>query len=188
MSKDLDPDKDKHCVGPDLGPNCLQRLSADNKSCHQQAKKKKLLFKETINVFLWNIPNFKLYTGILRVCPEKNQISLHICPAYMPYKAIKCIWVVTWDSQQCGMCNQQSLRSACAYAQSDQSLWPSLEYSMSVKLMTEHHLEFLSLKGGCTGSSESTPVKMPHCWKSHVAAHLASFMPTVNTADSQASR
>ena len=26
----------------------------------------------------------------------------------------------------------------------------SLEYSMSVKLLTEHHLEFLSLKGGCT--------------------------------------
>ena len=41
----------------------------------------------------------------------------------------------------------------------------SLSYSMSVKLLTEHHLEFLSLKGGCTGSSESTLVKMPHCWK-----------------------
>ena len=70
--------------------------------------------------------------------------------------------------QQCGLCNQQRLRPACAYAQSDQSLCWSLEYSMSVKLLTEHHLEFLSLKGGCTGSSKSTPVKMPHCWKSHV--------------------
>ena len=29
---------------------------------------------------------------------------------------------------------------------------------MIVKLLTEHHLEFLSLKGGCTGSSESTLV------------------------------
>ena len=37
---------------------------------------------------------------------------------------------------------------------------------MSVKLLTEHHLEFRSLKGGCTGSSESTFVKIPHCWKS----------------------
>ena len=27
---------------------------------------------------------------------------------------------------------------------------------MIVKLLTEHHLEFLSLKGGCKGSSEST--------------------------------
>ena len=42
---------------------------------------------------------------------------------------------------------------------------------MIVKLLTEHHLEFLSLKCGYTGSSESTFVKMPHCWKSHVAAH-----------------
>ena len=31
---------------------------------------------------------------------------------------------------------------------------------MTVKLLTEHHLEFLSLKGGCRGSSESTHVKM----------------------------
>ena len=31
---------------------------------------------------------------------------------------------------------------------------------MIVKLLTEHHLELLSLKGGCTGSSESTLVKM----------------------------
>ena len=43
---------------------------------------------------------------------------------------------------------------------------------MGVKLLTEHHLEFQSLKGGCTGSFESTLVKMPHCWKSHVTAHL----------------
>ena len=46
------------------------------------------------------------------------------------------------------------------------------EYSMSVKLLTEHNLEFLSLKGSCTCSSKSTHVKMPHCWKSHVTAHL----------------
>ena len=43
---------------------------------------------------------------------------------------------------------------------------------MSVKLLTEHHLEFLGLKGGCTGSSESTLVKIPHYWYSHVMAHI----------------
>ena len=43
---------------------------------------------------------------------------------------------------------------------------------MNVKLLTEHHLEFLSLKLCCTGSSESTLVKMPHCWNSHAMAHL----------------
>ena len=74
-----------------------------------------------------------------------------------------------------GMCDQQSLRSACAYAQSDQSLCLSLEHSMTVKLLTEHHLEFLSLKGGCTGSPESTLVKMSNYWKSHVAAHLSVY-------------
>ena len=31
---------------------------------------------------------------------------------------------------------------------------------MIVKLLTEHHLEFLSLKGGYRGSSESTLVKL----------------------------
>ena len=30
---------------------------------------------------------------------------------------------------------------------------------MSVKLLTEHHLKFLSFKRGCTGLSESTLVK-----------------------------
>ena len=41
---------------------------------------------------------------------------------------------------------------------------------MIVKLLTEHHLECLSLKGSCRGSSESTLVKMPNCWKSHAIA------------------
>ena len=70
------------------------------------------------------------------------------------------------------MCDQQRLRPACAYAQSDQSLCLSLEYSMSVKLLTKHNLELPSLKGGFTVSSEYTHVKIPHCWKSHFMAHL----------------
>ena len=49
---------------------------------------------------------------------------------------------------------------------------------MSVKLLIKHHLEFLSLKGGCRGSSESTLVKVPNCWKSHVVA-LATYLPHV---------
>ena len=43
---------------------------------------------------------------------------------------------------------------------------------MIVKLLTEHHLEFLSLNGGSRGSSESTLVKMSKCWKSHAMAHM----------------
>ena len=43
---------------------------------------------------------------------------------------------------------------------------------MIVKLLTEHHLEFLSLTGRCRGSSESKLVKMSNCWKSHATAHF----------------
>ena len=55
---------------------------------------------------------------------------------------------------------------------------------MIVKLLTEHHLEFPNLKGGCRGSSESTHVKIPHCWKSHALAHILNetSKPPVNKA------
>ena len=33
---------------------------------------------------------------------------------------------------------------------------------MNIKLLNEHNLEFLSLKEGYTGSSESIHFKMPH--------------------------
>ena len=89
---------------------------------------------------------------------------------YLCHKSCNDNWAMTWDFQQCCMCDQQSLRSACAYTQSDQRLCYSLIYSMNIKPLTEHHLKFL--RGGCTGSSESTLVKMPHCWKSHVVAHM----------------
>ena len=46
---------------------------------------------------------------------------------------------------------------------------------MIVQLLTKHHLEFVSLTGGCTDSSESTLVEMPHCWKSHALAHCILF-------------
>ena len=32
VSSSLDPDQGRHSFGPDLDPNCLQRLSADGKS------------------------------------------------------------------------------------------------------------------------------------------------------------
>ena len=73
-----------------------------------------------------------------------------------------------------------SQASESAYAQSDQSLCQSLAYFTTVKLLTEHHLEFLSLKGGGIGSYESTLIKMPHCLKSHVMAHMLAvhYFPT----------
>ena len=59
---------------------------------------------------------------------------------------------------------------------------------MTVKLLTEHHLEVLSLKGGCTGSSESTLVKMPHSWKSHVAPKMFSCKQFTTVSNQTMSR
>ena len=55
---------------------------------------------------------------------------------------------------------------------------------MIVKLLTEHHLEFLSLKGGCRGLSESTHVKMSYCWKSHATAQML-FLRYIDLQKSQ---
>ena len=49
---------------------------------------------------------------------------------------------------------------------------------MIIKLLTEQHLKFLSLTGGCIGSFESTLVKMQHCCKSHATAHLKLYQVT----------
>ena len=43
---------------------------------------------------------------------------------------------------------------------------------MNIKLLTEHHLDFISFKGDRTGSYEYTLVEMTHCWKSHVTAQI----------------
>ena len=40
MKNCLDLDQDRHVVGPDLGPNCSQKLSEDNKCLHQPGKSK----------------------------------------------------------------------------------------------------------------------------------------------------
>ena len=66
----------------------------------------------------------------------------------------------TCDFQQCGMCDQKG---------SDQ---PTHRHSLIRSFANHFEFEFLSLKEGCTGLSESTHVKTPHCWKSTVAAQL----------------
>ena len=43
---------------------------------------------------------------------------------------------------------------------------------MTIKLLTIHLLDDLTLIGGCTCSSESTLIKMPHSWKSSVTAQI----------------
>ena len=46
---------------------------------------------------------------------------------------------------------------------------------MTVKLLNEQHLEFLSLTRGCTGSSESTLGKMPLVGN-HMSRHIIVFV------------
>ena len=47
MSNGLDPDHDLHSVGPDQGPNCLQRLSADDKVAASKERAKVICLSNT---------------------------------------------------------------------------------------------------------------------------------------------
>ena len=87
---------------------------------------KSFFFK--INIHKCNVPLD--YRNIWKMVETINIFS-HNCRAinYMqkrhdlfPFIRANIIWASAWDFQQCGMCDQQSLRSACAYAQSDHSL------------------------------------------------------------------
>ena len=56
MSNSLDPDQAQQFFGPDLGLNCLQRLSADNKSLAG----KELNTKQLADTTFWLKPWLKL--------------------------------------------------------------------------------------------------------------------------------
>ena len=70
-------------------------------------------------------------------------------------------------------CDQQRLRPACAYAQTDQSLCFALNYSMSVKLLIKLNLEFLSLTRGCTGSCQNVTLLEITCQGSFYANSIS---------------
>ena len=59
MSNSLNPDQDRHCVGPDLGPNCLLRFSADDKS----PLTRKVLMIHPVNICIktFETENFGVY-------------------------------------------------------------------------------------------------------------------------------
>ena len=44
--------------------------------------------------------------------------------------------------------------------------------NISSRIKRSKVTEYAALKESCIGSSESTLVEMPHCWKSHVAAQI----------------
>ena len=47
VSNSLDPDQGRHSVGPDLDPNCLQRLSA---FCRHQHEKSQMIVHYTVQL------------------------------------------------------------------------------------------------------------------------------------------
>ena len=53
MSNSLDPDQARHFVGPDLGPNCLQRLSADCETTKVAASKKTVKYCNNLVVLFF---------------------------------------------------------------------------------------------------------------------------------------
>ena len=98
------------------------------------------------------------------VRPAKPQIRLRVCPKIEPMHEIPNSVVCATSKASDQPAHTRSLISSFASRL-------SILY-MIVKLLTEYHLEFLSLKRDCRGSSESTLVKMPHCWKSHAPAQI----------------
>ena len=68
MSNRLDPDQARHFVGPDLGPNCLQKLSEDDTS------------RQRVNIFMCvSDPGIGEYHTMpmnhLNICKPKDQNS-----------------------------------------------------------------------------------------------------------------
>ena len=90
-------------------------------------------------VFLWVYKQGQFVEMYAAHCEEKK--SQFYTQFFSSLSNLQYNWAATWDLEKCGMCDQQSLRSACAYVQSDQSLCKSLEYPMSVKLLTDSKLK-----------------------------------------------
>ena len=93
----------------------------------------------------------------------RSFISVLIQETYEPWHEIsnKVVCATSTADQPAHMCSRTRAFANCLNILWMFSYW-------------QHHLVFLSLKGSCTGSSESTLVKMP-CWKSHVATQCRFF-------------
>ena len=65
-------------------------------------------------------------------------------------------WSTAWQNQQNDLCAQRRLRSAWAFAQSDQSQRCPPEAKLGPKLPIEHTAKTLIRLGGCPGWSESS--------------------------------
>ena len=113
---------DNECLAPSY---CLKRWALDKWCVTKVAHCIVLL--NLVRVVCFFQPLFCLY-----FCHENVFCLLHILHMFVcspehfdhgsKHHELWLIWASAWDFQQWGMCDQQSLRSACAYAQTDQSL------------------------------------------------------------------
>ena len=67
VSNSLDPDQAKRNVGPDLGPKCLHRLSADNTS------------RQRVNLLLTNTLCVQTVKTQVRMCRIAGVFAGHVC-------------------------------------------------------------------------------------------------------------
>ena len=82
MSNGLNPDQDRHSVGPDLNPNHLQRLSADDKVAASKERVKTLFFRKN-----------KTSCGIV-ICPDYQTQVLESKMVFFPLLGLKKIFDV----------------------------------------------------------------------------------------------
>ena len=78
MSNSLDPDQARHFVGPDLGPNCLQRLSADETSSLTSKgyiNISKKIGKDQESIQSHRIPIKNSTTSQLEITNESQEVS-----------------------------------------------------------------------------------------------------------------
>ena len=65
MSNCLDPDQDRQYVGPDLGPDCLQRLSISRRhvaACKEGLKKQRNLKCCLVQILAWSLKKVPPFT------------------------------------------------------------------------------------------------------------------------------
>ena len=108
--------------------------------------------------------NKRLYSGAtgLKCCPSSSEGSEGYACSNEPQHGISNNVV----------CATSKGSDQPAHMRSLISVFASRLNIMTVKLLIEQHLEFQCFEESCTGSSESPLVKIPHCWKSFVAAQM----------------
>ena len=113
-------------------------------------------------------PIKSFYTGLTRVGDQQTHLQNHYTEIFS-YMSGNMRFPTMWYVRPTKA--QTSLRRGAVWSEP----LPVACHSMSFKLLSEQHFGFLSLKGVCTGSSESIHVKMSHSWKSQVAAYMTGF-------------